>query len=464
MSIKNNDVKRFERLNGVELPKNVQAEEVIIGSILANPKYIFKTDKLKARMFYETKNATIYHIIQNLLNNGIEHIDTLMIENQIISNKAFKEYFIGINDIKKYLDLLKENAVTDVESVGFFAKNIISEAYKRDSFIKLQEMSKNVISKDGDINEVNTMIQTEVVKFADEYIFDNDIKEIGEVCEDIFIEIEEDRERGGGGIAMSFQHMSKYFTLEAGEVCVIGGRAKGGKSMIFLQEAIHKARNGLKVLIWDTEMSTKLWVTRALSHLSGIPIRKVKTGEDLSLVETEILNKAKAELKTLPITHLYRPEVNVSDMWMTVKQLLISKGLDLLIIDYLKVTNTNNTTENEYNMLGNYAIEIKNLAGYFQIPILMGAQLHHKENRLGDSSKVVRYISTLCIWTAKTHEERIADGVKQGTHKMAITNNRLGMQHDEGGNEYLNFVFNPSIATIYEAEVWEHTESDNTPY
>ena len=414
-------------------------------------------------MFYDEKFACIYHVIETLQNRGVDNIDTFMVDNQISNNKGFKDKFRGISNIKEHLDSLKDEAKNDVDSVIFYAKNITSNAFKRDSHIKLQEMSKAVLDSEQDINDLNFAIQSDVTNFADGYITGEGVQSIGDIVEDIYTEIEEDRERGQVGLPMSFPDINKYFTLEDGEVVLIGGRAKGGKSMIFLQETIHKARNGVPVLVWDTEMSTKSWTIRALAHLSGVSITKVKTGKGNTQEEINKINEAKRLLKTLPIYHTYEPNLDVNALFMEAKRLIMTKNLGLIVIDYLKVSNTANTTENEYNLLGNLAIEIKNMAGYFNIPILMGAQLHDKEDRLGDSSKIKRYVSTICLWIAKTAEERAKDGVKAGTHKLIISENRNGIQHDRSLNEYLNFVFQPNIVKISQATEFENL-GDDSPY
>lgn len=458
--IKNADVKRFEKINGLELPKDTQSEEIVIGSILANPEFLFKLEYLKARMFYEAKFANIYYIVENLINKGIENIDSLMIENQIVSNKSFKDNFKDEEDIRKYIDLLKIEANSDISNVDFFAKNIVSCAFKRDSYIKLQEMGKSILSSDEDINDVNYSLQYNITKFADEYIVDEEFKPIGTKLDDIYKEIAEDRERGHIGIPMSTPYISNYFEMTPGSLTILGGRAKGGKSMWFLQEAIHKARMGVGVLFIDTEMDLKSWTIRALAHLSKVEMRKITLGEGLTDEEKMRLKSAETELKKLPITHVYMGSLDIPKIFMMSKKMIITKELGFIIVDYLKVSDTSNSSDNEYNMLGNMSIGLKNMASDLGIAILCGAQLHHKEDRLGDSSKITRYLTTQCIWTYKTAEEKINDGVKEGNCKMRITHNRVGMQTND--EEYLNFVFKPEIATIYEAETPLHT--GNIPY
>ena len=142
--------------------------------------------------------------------------------------------------------------------------------------------------------------------------------------------------------------------------------------------------------------------------------------------------------------------------------MVITKGIGFIILDYLKVCNTRGLESNQYDELGNLAIELKTIAGTLNLPILTGGQLLPNTERLADSSKIERYISTLCIWTPKTAEEKATDGVEQGNFRMRITKNRNGRITED--DCYLNFVVNGDISSIYEAKHFEHRADDSMPY
>lgn len=459
--IKTGLVKKFERENHVELPKDIDSEKMVIASVLNNPLFMFKLEYLKREMFYEDKHSVIYDIIDRLQKSGVENIDNSMIANEIENTKAFKERFKEIDNVRLYLNDLKADARIDLEGVEFFARKVVSSAFKRDSYIKLQNIGNTVLESKDDINSVNELIQTEVVKFADEYLVDDNIKSLGEVCDDIYERLEENQEIGASGLCMSFPGLSEYFYLEPGEVVCIGGRTGGYKTVFFMCEALHKARQGIPTVIIDTECATDLWVARALANISKVSIRKIKTG-GMTVDELARYESAKRELKELPIYHMYKPTLDMNELYMLFKQMVITKGLGFIVVDYLKVTNTRGLDSNQYDELGNLAIELKTIAGTLNLPILTGGQLLPNTERLADSSKIERYISTLCIWTPKTAEEKASDGVEQGNFRMRITKNRNGRITED--DCYLNFVVNGDISSIYEAKHFEHRADDSMPY
>ena len=141
---------------------------------------------------------------------------------------------------------------------------------------------------------------------------------------------------------------------------------------------------------------------------------------------------------------------------------LIKENLGFIDVDYLKICNTRGLESNQYDELGNLAIELKTIAGTLNIPVLTGGQLLPNTERLADSSKIERYISTLCIWVPKSMEEKAKDGVKQGNFRMRITKNRNGKLTED--DCYLNFVVDGSTSSIYEAQDFEHMPDDAMPY
>jgi replicative DNA helicase len=257
------------------------------------------------------------------------------------------------------------------------------------------------------------------------------------------------RNNGFSGLPSKYEGLNKYFTYENGELVVIGGRAKSGKSMFFLNEAIHKVENGVPTAIFDTEMSDERWLTRFLALKSGVNIQTVKNGGTLQ--EEKLIAEAREWLKNKPLVHIYDTEWTKDKIYMVAKQLKVSMKLGFLIYDYIKVNDTSGNDTKEHNVLGDMTNFLKNkIGGGLDIPVLAGGQMSPKEQRLADSDKINRYASTIAYWIHKTKEEMVADGDESGNCKLFIDYNRNGTQMEE--DEYLNFVFNGNKADIRQAK------------
>lgn len=458
------DIKKFEKLNNIELPRDDTSETGVIGTLLCHPDYIFKTEYLKPNMFYNRELACVYHIINELINKGISSIDNFMILTELEGNNAFKNIINEIeglgNDILGWLDNLRLVSRDDIESFGHLAMNVVTTAFKRDTYVKLTNMAATVLNSNEDINKINYEIQTDIVKFSDKYIVDSETEILGNKAEELWELIKSRRTEGGySGIPSKFKKLNDYFTYENGELVIIGGRAKSGKSMFFLNEAIHKVENGVPTAIFDTEMNDERWMIRFLAYKANVDIKKVKNGT-YSLQEGKRIEEAVQWLKNKPLVHIYDPEWTMDKIYIKAKSLIQTMGLGFLIYDYIKVDTVGDGDTAEHNQLGNMTNFLKNkVAGALDIPILAGGQMSPKEQRLADSDKINRYASTVAYWIHKTKEEIVADGSDAGNCKFIIDYNRNGSQMDKDGGEYLNFIFDGNKASIQQAKKFENSDT-----
>lgn len=337
----------------------------------------------------------------------------------------------------------------------------MANAFKRDSYMKLREMANGVLESGEDINATNYKLQTDIVKFADNYIVDTDVQIIGDKVDEIWDLILSNRNDAGySGIPSKYKELNEYFTYKNGELVVVGGRAKAGKSMFFLNEAIHKVENGVPTAIFDTEMKDVIWMPRYLALKTGLDIKKIENG-NYSIEEEKLITDAKEWLKDKPLVHLYDPGWTKDKIYMTAKQLKQSMDLQFLVYDYIKVDDTSGM-DNEHNVLGDMTNFLKNkVGGALDLSVIAGAQMSPKEQRLADSDKINRYASTIAYWIHKTKEEMIKDGKDAGNCKLFIGYNRNGSQMND--DEYLNFCFNGDTATITQATKFK-TEDEDTPY
>ena len=460
------NTKKFEKLHKIDLPKDTISETGVIGTLLMHPEFIYTSEYLKPNQFYSRELACIYHIIKGFTDKGIKEIDNFLIVNEIEGNKSYKsimsDYSNISNDLCGWLDDLKLVGRIDIESYELISKKVVSNAFKRDSYIKLRELANNVLESKEDINAINYKLQTDITKFADDYIVNANVQIIGENVEELWnLILSRRNDSGFAGIPSKYKGLNEYFTYENGELVVLGGRAKSGKSMFFLNEAIHKVENGVPTAIFDTEMSDERWIIRFLALKSGVDIKKIKNG-NYSLKEEQAVLDAKEWLKNKPLVHVYDTEWTKDKIYMTAKQLKQSMGLAFLIYDYIKVDDTSGANLKEHNVLGDMTNFLKNkVGGALDIPVMAGGQMSPKEQRLADSDKINRYASTIAYWIHKSKEEMINDGTDAGNCKLFIDYNRNGTQMEE--DEYLNFSFDGDKATIEQSKKFLKVEG-NLPY
>ena len=180
---------------------------------------------------------------------------------------------------------------------------------------------------------------------------------------------------------------------------------KRGKSAFFLNEAVHKLKMGVPTVYLDTEMQDRLFAERLLANLTGIEIKRIKTG-NYSLEEGKLLEDTKSNVLS---------------------------------------------SSEQYNALGGRTDFLKNvIAGELNMAVLAGIQLN-RNNQVADSDKVERYASTSILWREKTSDEITSDGgLKFGNFCLKIDLNRNGEMMDE--DDYICMNFDGSRMRIEQAE------------
>ena len=107
---------------------------------------------------------------------------------------------------------------------------------------------------------------------------------------------------------------------ELAGLIVVGAPAKGAKSMFMLNEAVDILRQGKSVMYLDSELSSRLFLCRMVSHLTGIEFSRVRSGR-YSEEENERIKEQLAWIKQQHFIHIYMPIFNKSEIY----RILLSK-------------------------------------------------------------------------------------------------------------------------------------------
>lgn len=437
-----------------------QAEAGVIATLVYHPDFILHTDYLKPSYFYNVENGCIYWAIQELYKNGIETIDALNITNMLNSNNAVKKKIAQYNltDMQEFINMSQYACRHTLKEYGLLVNNVVTMSFKRDLNKVLLEIQTMCFNNDADLNKLNTTVNTKINKLTEKYITSNEIELFGNRIDNIWGEICSRRnENGIYGIPSKFPLLNEYFTYESGELVLLKARMKKGKSAFFLNEAIHKIKNGVSTLYLDTEMQDRLFAERLLANLTGIEIKRIKTGK-YSYDEGKTLEKANEWIKNQPFVHMYIPQSTDEEIYAIHKVLKYKMGLEFSIYDYIK-SNVTSSSEN-YNVLGQKCDFLKNnVAGELNIAMLAGAQLN-RQNQVADSDKLERYVSTSIFWRDKTSEELAKDGLDCGNFAATVDLNRNGEMMDE--EDYVDFKFDGNKMRIVQAEK-QHSKNE-TPF
>lgn len=436
--------------NVLETLSDIQSEAGIIATLVHHPEFILSSDYLKPGYFYHKDNGCIYWAIEQLYKSGIDNIDAFNITNMLQSNKAVAKQLEKVNmpPMEDYIELCRDAARHTLAEYQLLVVNVVSLSYKRDLFAELGKLRQKVIVPDFNINQVNKIVFNGLEQLTNKYLFDNETLMFGDKVDTIYKEVC-DRRVGNGlfGIPSKYPSISRYFSFETGELVMVCGKKKRGKSAYQLNEAIHKVKNGVPTVYFDTEMNDRLFYVRLLSNLTGIEQNKIKSG-NLFAEEQQIIDDANEWLKKQKFVHKFIPSASMDEIYQTCKILKYKIGLQFVVYDYFK--SGEKDSSQQYNDLGAKCDFLKNkIAGELDLAVLAGAQLN-RQGEIADSDKLERYASVSVIWREKTAEEMRTDGTDCGNYALNVNLNRSGEQMFE--DDYIDFNFKGSIMRIEEAK------------
>lgn len=429
--------------------KNIESEAGIIASVIMKPEFVFYSEQLKPNHFSDTQNAYIYYAVCELAKRGIETVDAYNITNMLNMKEATKKQTetITVQALNELIGVAKVIARESVEEYKLLVANVLDAAFRRDTYNRLVECERLCFnSSEANIEQ---MIYSALDNVMMEFSTTSDVPQFKNVVEKYWSEIEARQQPGAAGaIPFKFPTLNAYAMIERGELVVFGAEQKQGKSMLLLNCAVDLIKNGYRVLYLDSELNSRLFTCRIISHITGIEFKRIRSGR-YDEEEKDKIYSAISWLKTREFTHIYMPTFDEQSIYTTFKKVFHTQGVDVIIIDYFK-SSGDGDAYSTYSSMGALVDMIKNkICGEANVAGIGAAQAT-SSGRLADSAKIARNASTIIMLQDKTPEEIESDGVGCGNKKLYVKFNRNGAQMSDG--EYIDMNFDGDKVSYEEAK------------
>ena len=174
--------------------------------------------------------------------------------------------------------------------------------------------------------------------------------------------------------------------LHKSDLIIIAGRPSMGKTALATNIAhnisrIPEKKELLKknVLFFSLEMSADQLAQRIMSEIAEISSENIRTG-NLSKTDFNKLVKASETLKDLSLFIDDSPALTIPSIRTRARRLKRKEGLDLLIIDYLQLINSDsrNYNDNRVKEISDITRGLKAIAKELNIPVIALSQLSRK--------------------------------------------------------------------------------------
>ncbi|QHC36266.1 replicative DNA helicase [Komagataeibacter xylinus] len=370
-------------------PANLQAEQALLGALLTNNKaYDRVSDFLTGTHFADEINGKIYDAISQHIEDG-----------KLADPVTLRIYFqnTGVLDPvggTSYLAKLLTSMVGIINAADY--GRVIHDAWIRRQLIDIgQDVVNNAFGARPDLDGPDQIAASEEALFrlATEkgqdggfLSFDRALADAVKIAQHAF-----DRDGDVVGLTTGLRDLDKKTGgLHPSDLLILAGRPAMGKTalatkiafsaarslMVAARDAEDDARPKGSVAIFSLEMSAEQLATRILSEQSSVSGEKIRRGE-LVQKEFDRFVQVSRELSQLPLHIDDTPAITLSAMRTRCRRLARTKGLSLVVVDYLQLMRPSVGTKADNRVLEISMITqgLKALAKELSVPVIALSQL-----------------------------------------------------------------------------------------
>lgn len=379
-------------------PRNIEAEQALLGAILANNHALEKVSEfLKPIHFASPVHATIYQAIVSLHSRG--HIaDPVTLKGYLADDVLLNEAG-GV----KYLMDLAATAVTiiNIEDYG----KLIFDRYMRRQLINIGTEIVNsayAVNLDNDASVQMSQAEHKLYELGTEGQVDGGPKPFHDPLGELLQEVAEARQNPGGlsGVSTGFRDLDKKMSgLHKSDLIILAGRPGMGKTAFATCLAFNTARsfmNDVKerrgVAFFSLEMSSSQLAGRILSMETQISSEQLRGGKITDEEFRRIVTFA-GELEKVPFYVDDTPGLNVAQIHNRCRRLKRdkTKGLGLVVIDYLQLIDMSNSSYKGDMVRGLTETTrlLKIMAKDLNVPVLVLSQLNRAVEQREDKKPLL---------------------------------------------------------------------------
>lgn len=362
----------MENTNNIEdkdITISASAEQSVLGSILLDNDAIIEVSNMLSKDdFSYDAHKFIYSSMLDLYASSTP-IDFVTLTNNIKNS-------INIEDVGGYEYISKLPSMPDYsKNITYYAQIVKEKSTLRKLITTSQLIIEN--AKSGKSAE-------EILYFAEEKIFNisqqkakNSLNPLKDVLIETYGVIEQNYKNKGSmtGITTGFIDLNHITNgLQKTDLILIAARPATGKTAFALNLAHNASKTGKKVAIFSLEMSETQLAQRILSAESKVELKKLKTGE-LEEDDWQKLVNAISVMTKYPIYINDTAGINLVEIRSQCRKLKAQQGLDMVVIDYLQLMESESKTENRQQEISKISRGLKILAKEIQCPIIALSQL-----------------------------------------------------------------------------------------
>jgi len=361
----------------INLPKNLELEENILGSILLDKRALpLVVNYLNEEIFYDLRHQLIFRTIKQMYDKNIQ-IDLSTVFQRLIDNKHSEE--VGALYLSKIT-----NSVVSTAHLNTHIEVVI-ELYKRRKLATLGRLME-VSAFDGAESTDDT-----IATFNKQLL---GLQEFGNIYEktidQIIMQLNEGRDAAVSGqlLGINTGFMELNNTLCGWvdpDFVIIAARPGMGKTAFMLSSIYQLAcLDSVPVAVFSLEMSSEQLVERLESIGSQLPLKWLRMNT-LDATQRKVLLKTDDLLLASPIHIEDMGGISVTQLRAKATILKQKYGIKVIFIDYLQLmSGTGKSNQNREQEVSYISRSLKALAKELEVPIIALSQLSRRVEERGD--------------------------------------------------------------------------------
>ena len=360
-------------ISDINLPYNTDAEQMVLGSIIADPELLAKViDRLTPEHFFRKTHSGIFSVMQRMFVSGSE-INIISLTEYCTRDQVFE----SPEQAKEYLFKLSMLAV-ESSSIESYAQFLDEKFVLRELIYASREIFEKATSGTED--------PAALLEFAERRILDirssketsglvpieptvvNVLKHLMRVAQDL--EPAEER-----GISSGFPSLDKViYGLMPSSLILIAARPGMGKTSFAMNIAVNAARinRDKKVAVFSLEMSRTQLVERMLSCEGKIDSDSMKNGQ-IAKEKWQGLYEAAEMLMQTQIYVDDTASITVGEMKAKLRRM---NDVGLVVIDYIGlITVKGKNSGNRVAEVTEITRGLKIMAKELNVPVIALSQL-----------------------------------------------------------------------------------------
>lgn len=354
-----------------EIPKNIEAEEAVLGSILINQETIYGVSELlDIEDFYRKSHRTIFKVMLDLnttkkaidiitLTDYLTHISKLEEVGGIAFITSLANKVPSTANLKHYINIVKEKSM--LRNIINIAEHMESMSYDNEQLdtpeviLDKTEQMISRLTKKMIVTKVDNIQGQTLKAYMD---IENIINHKDELL----------------GLETGLYDLDNFLQgLKNSDFMILAARPSMGKTAFALNIASHLSiKKDTPVVFFSLEMSSNQLIHRIFSSRGLIPLFNLKSG-NLDDAHTQKLIKVSNKLSQSKL--IINDEIsNLMSLRSIARKLKRENDIKLIIIDYLQLLE-GTRRENRNLEISEISRSLKILAKELDIPIIALSQL-----------------------------------------------------------------------------------------